>query len=792
MRLRWVAAVLAAVALLGMARLSFEGDVFDLLPDDLPQVRGLRVFLEHFSNPGQMVVTVSGEDADVVDNAARRIASRLAEAGHLAPGGVVDAPPWEKNPAELVEMAAFLSLNRPSAEFQNLLDGMSSVRRSKTLEETLQRLRESVSPTEVALLSNDPYRFVVDAVPDGMGFGEGVDGFSNADGTFRVLYVETDAAGRGYREIGRIVDGVIAVSTRAVEGLDVVLGFTGEPAFVAGISRAMQRDMVLSGGVALVLVGLIFWLCYRRVRPLAALIFLLLLTFAVTLGAAGFIAGKLTAIGVGCAAILIGLSVDYGYFIFEKSRTFRGTASELRLLCLKTLLLTAGTTAGAFFLLAVADLPGLSQLGLLVGVGVIAGLGLMLIFFAPVALRWSGEASPGEAAIRNFFQSPKWNRAGAAGTAAVLCSCLVALVVKGAPDFDFSPTSLRPGELPAYEALETMTRELSGEPEVLHLLVAGESLGQVRERLGRANERLAKEQMNGGVLRFRTAWDFWPRDTEALENLALTGSVRLDKGELEQAAFDVGFTREAFALDAGILDYWKSWRMSGMPDLPENEASRWIIGRFARVLPDGTFLASGLVVTAPGKEAAVAESVAGEGVLLTGWPLLGGEIAESVVGGLLPLALGLAVVVLGILGLVLRSFWSVLAFAFSMALSICALLGAMSLAGISWNIFSLAAILLLLGTGTDYSMMMFLALKRSGGDACAAQRDVSLVIALCALSAVAGFGSIGFASHAGLATLGKVASMGLALNAAVALFLVPLAVRRSKVVAHPAPSTNVM
>jgi predicted exporter len=127
-----------------------------------------------------------------------------------------------------------------------------------------------------------------------------------------------------------------------------------------------------------------------------------------------------------------------------------------------------------------------------------------------------------------------------------------------------------------------------------------------------------------------------------------------------------------------------------------------------------------------------------------------------------------------------------------MALSICALLGAMSLVGISWNIFSLAAILLLLGTGTDYSMMMFLALKRSGGDACAARRDVSLVIALCALSAVAGFGSVGFASHAGLATLGKVAAMGLALNAAVALFLVPLAVRRAKVMAHPAPSTNRM
>lgn len=789
MRLGWVAALLLAVAAVGLSRLSFQGDVFQLLPGDLPQVRGLRVFLENFSQPGRLIVTVSGDDPEVVGEAVKRVAARLEGDADLAPGGVMAAPPWEADPKSLVEIAAFLSLNREAEQFRETLDGMSQSRREATLAETIQRLGESISPADVALLSNDPYRLVAGVIPIGAGIWRGGDGFSNADGTFRVLYVETQAAGRGYQDVGSIVDAIGAVCAGAVEGLDVRLGFTGEPAFVAGISRSMQGDMVLSGGVALLLVGLIFWVCYRRVRPLAGLIMLLLLTFVLTLGLAGLLTGSLTAIGAGCAAILIGLSVDYGYFVFECSRQFAGTVGRLRVESLKTLSLTAGTTAVAFFLLDVSGLPGLSQLGFLVGIGVITGLGVMLLFFAPMAMRWRSEPSGGEVAIRGLLQSPSWNRAGAFATVAAVSGFLLVLLVKGAPEFDFSPESLRPGDTAAYGALETLTRELSGEREVLNLLVEGESVEEVRERLQQATASLADAQRGGSVLRFQTALDFWPRGEVLRENLASSGGASVDIDALEQAAFDAGFTREASSLDAGILEQWEAWRAAGMPDLPGNPTSKWILERFARITPDGKFLASGYVVPATGREVAVAESVAADGVLLTGWPLLGHEIAGILAGGLLHLTLGLAVAVLGVLGIALRSLRYVVVFAVAIALSTGALLGAMSLMGISWNIFSLAAILLLLGTGTDYSMLMLLSLKRAGGDAAAARSEVSLVIALCALSAVAGFGSVAFSSHNGLATLGKVAALGLALNAAVALFLVPLFERRR---VQPAPSTNLM
>ena len=789
MRLGWIAAILVAVACAGLSRLSFEGDVFQLLPGDLPQVRGLRVFLENFSQPDRLIVTISGDSPSEVGGAVERIVARLTADPGKASGGILFEPPWETAPESLVEIAAFLALNRQSESFRETLEGMRADRREGTLAETIERLGESISPADVALLSNDPYRLVAEAIPGGEGIWRGGSGFSNADGTFRVIYVETDASGRGYRDVCSIVDAVEATCIEAVEGLDVTLGFTGEPAFVAGISRSMQSDMVLSGGVALVLVGLVFWACYRRLRPLSGLIVLLLLTFALTLGIAGLLTGSLTAIGAGCAAILIGLSVDYGYFVFERSRHFDGTVGQLRLECLKTLALTAGTTSIAFFMLDLSGLPGLSQLGLLVGIGVIVGLGVMLIFFTPMVMRWRAELPSGDVSIHRVLQSPAFNRAGVFATAVTACGLMAVLFVKGPPKFDFSPESLRPGDTAAYTALESLTRELSGEREMLNLLVEGDSLEEVRERLKRATATLSTALSEGSVLRFQTALDFWPRADVLERNLALASDASEDSRALEQAAFDAGFTRDAFALNDGILKQWTSWHGAGIPELPGNPSSSWILERFARITPDGKFLASGYVIPATGCEVAIAKSVASDGVLLTGWPLLAHEIAEILAGGLFHLTLALAVAVLGVLALVLRSAWQVVVFVVSIALSAAALLGAMSVAGISWNIFSLAAILLLLGTGTDYSMLMLLALKRTGGDVAAARRDSSVVIALCALSAVAGFGSVAFSNHNGLATLGMVAAMGLALNAAVALFLIPFLQNWR---GQPAPSTKRM
>ena len=97
----------------------------------------------------------------------------------------------------------------------------------------------------------------------------------------------------------------------------------------------------------------------------------------------------------------------------------------------------------------------------------------------------------------------------------------------------------------------------------------------------------------------------------------------------------------------------------------------------------------------------------------------------------------------------------------------------MALLGMQWNFFNLAAVLLLLGTGTDYSILLLLALKRNGGDVLAAQRELGLVVCLCCSSAASGFGTISWANNLGLASLGQTCALGLVIDALISLFLLP-------------------
>ena len=91
------------------------------------------------------------------------------------------------------------------------------------------------------------------------------------------------------------------------------------------------------------------------------------------------------------------------------------------------------------------------------------------------------------------------------------------------------------------------------------------------------------------------------------------------------------------------------------------------------------------------------------------------------------------------------------------------------------DVAALSAILLLLGTGTDYSILLLLALKRNGGDVPGARRELGLVIFLCASSAAAGFGSLAWAGNLGLASLGQTCALGLLIDAIISLFLLPRA-----------------
>ncbi len=756
----------------GLSRISFNVEILKLLPVNLRQVQGLSLLLKEFVADNELIITVEAPDAQTAEADADEIAARLSG----TPGLVKRAyarPPWEKDPAQLSELLAFLALNQPPDKVRALVDRLSPENAPRTLHDTLDKLSESVAPQEIGLLSYDPYDIGGSAVGSLMGGGDEQTKFASADGTFHVVFVEAPGRLANYNAAIAWVES-IKQATAQWQGRDGCrLGFTGSPAIEASIAGSMQSDMQGSAVVTLVIIAFIFWFCYRRFRPLLALQGMLVLVFGLTLAIAGMFLSQLTVIGVGSSAIMIGLSVDYGYFIYQRAQHFSGTLRELQRQCLRYIVWTAGTTGAAFFALNVSSLPGLSQLGNLVGVGVVVGAVVMLTVYAPLVLRWAQREGDRPASfVERAVLSARFQRAGAWITAGVVAALIGGLLWKGLPASDFSERPLRPRHSDAYDALDHMAARLSDQVDPLNLLVEGDSVDAVLARLRAAETQLAAAQAHGDVLAFRSALPLWPDAARQRENLPLLAGLASQAPRLRQAVSDAGFKDEAFTLTDNLLRQWASWARETPPIWPRNDASRWLLQRVAHE-DNGRWYAMGFVQPAPDRETALSNAVGGEGIYLTGWKLLSLELRSAIPKEFERAIIGIAVVVLGLLIFAFRDVRSTGIFVAATLLVFACLLGAMSLLGLTWNFFNLAALLLLLGTGTDYSILLLLALRRNGGDVQGARRELFVVICLCACSASAGFGSISWANHLGLASLGQTCALGLLLDAAISVFLIP-------------------
>ena len=766
----------AGYVVLGLSRIGFNVDILKLLPQGLHQVKGLSLYLENFAHPDELIVTLKADDTVSAECATHAVAEALRKEPLLV-RRAAESPPWERDPSQLSEFLAYLLVNQSPKRAAALAERLSAANAGMTAKASLEEMGETFSVRDMLLLGADPYRLASDLPGSDLLGGEGQAGFVSPDGTFRAIYVTSAVAFRNYRETAEWLGTIRKLCSSALKKTPSVrLGFTGEPAFVAEIATGMQRDMVTSAIGTLALITLLFWICYRRIVPLAWLLLLLLLVFLLSLATAGFLLDRLTAIGAGFASVMIGLSVDYGYFVYQRSLGHTGGCRSLRRDCLRNILWTAGTTAAAFFSLNFSSLPGLSQFGNMVGIGVCIGAAVMLGIYPPLTLRFRKREARAEAPTQRPVAYPgRLIRSGELLAGALVIALLGSLAWKGFPKADFSPSLLRPRQSPAQQALEEFSKRLGGDREGrLNLVVSGANEEEVLSRLQGLDGKLEEARRRGDLKSFLSPLPVWPDRRNQQANMPILTGLLPSLPRLQQTLLEHGFNEEAFLLTSSVFGRIGEWNPLPPLLLPDNEASSWILERTIRH-GNGSFLALGLLEALPGREGALTDSFSAEGIYPVSWEMLGRELGRAMPSEIMRISLALMGGILVILAFGLRSFRAVALFALTTVLVLACLAGAMSLLGMTWGFFNLAAVLLLLGTGTDYSILLLLALRRNGGDTRAARRELGTVILLCSISAAAGFASLAWAGNQGLAALGKTCALGLLLDAAVSYFLLPRA-----------------
>jgi hypothetical protein len=167
-------------------------------------------------------------------------------------------------------------------------------------------------------------------------------------------------------------------SLHGADGADLKISLTGVPALEYDEMTGVSVDMRNAALLAILIVGAVLLVTFRGVRhPLLALL-TLMVALSWTFGAATLAVGHLNIISVCFAVFLIGLGIDFSVSFINRYLALRQELYELPEALREaaettgsSVLTSAVTTALAFATAMLTGVPGLAELGLISGMGVL-------------------------------------------------------------------------------------------------------------------------------------------------------------------------------------------------------------------------------------------------------------------------------------------------------------------------------------------------------------------------------------------------------------------------------------
>lgn len=237
------------------------------------------------------------------------------------------------------------------------------------------------------------------------------------------------------------------------------IGVTGDPALQAEELQSVMGNLGLSLTISLLAVAVILVVACRSAGRALLAFAALIVTLALTTGAASVIASPLNLVSVAFIVLMVGLGIDYAIHILlylgEDTQTdapvdrLRETGRALG----APLALSAGTTAVAFLAFTTTDFTAIAQLGLIGGVGV-------LIAFATAATMIPAVVAlaPGLLKRRRLRSKPAEDRSRRRPIllALAIVVCGFAAHVATEATFDADPMHLRDPLSPSVVAFNAM------------------------------------------------------------------------------------------------------------------------------------------------------------------------------------------------------------------------------------------------------------------------------------------------------------------------------------------------
>jgi len=306
-----------------------------------------------------------------------------------------------------------------------------------------------------------------------------------ADGKIYLLTARAVSKESEKQAITRIKELVSQVQTE-ISGINV--GVTGQNVLALDEMRQSQIDTLKASCISLILVMLIFSICYRELeRPLKAVL-CLLIGLGYTLGYTTLVVGHLNILTIAFLPILIGLAIDFGIHLltrFEEELrrdTPRETAITKALVHTGRGIFTGClTTAGAFYAMAFTDFKGIREMGLITGGGMLLTLVPMMTVYPVLLLHERSEIqkTPARPARRvRAVVERLWLHRPLRTLAAAVVLSLLAVSQLPSLRFDYNLLNMQSDDLPAVLFEKKLIRE--ADKSVIFAVVIADSLEEAK------------------------------------------------------------------------------------------------------------------------------------------------------------------------------------------------------------------------------------------------------------------------------------------------------------------------
>ena len=559
---------------------------------------------------------------------------------------------------------------------------------------------------------------------------------------------------------------------------DVEMTFTGSPVIAVMNADRMKKDSVWCAGIAIGLIVLLLAWYFRRLRPIVLICIPVIFGIAAGLAFMGAFKSEVSSVALAACCVIFGIAVDYSLLYSTRLGFTRNSRTALGDIA-SPMVIGNITTVGAFLSLLVMSASGMRDFGLFAAVALVGAI-LFVVLFLP---HWVGEK---DYRPRDGGWMGKWASLRPEESRWVFWILLAVTVVL----FFFSRKVTFSGDFTKINymapAQSQLLEDLSSYGSVKDAVaVYSVSEGQTLDRALEASEKgrafTESSMENGNILKISGIGPFLPSSAAQAERLGMwkefsgKHSATLIKA-LDENAPKAGFSKDAFNAFRGLLS-------SDLTVQDEEFFSPVASLLSPFILKDTSSTIVMDILYAPKDKVTALYSSYGdyrdkaEGSFLFDSYSMTDKMIDILQGDFNKVLAICSILVFVFLWIAFRRLELALAAFLPMVISWIWITGIMGIFGVSFNIVNIILATFIFGLGDDYTIFMVEGLQYEHTFKKPLLPSYKTGVTLSALTMFIGVGSLVFAVHPALHSLGSVAVIGMVCVVALAFILPPVLFR---------------